>query len=120
MTIRAQLLTGLVSTAAAITIMAGWQYYRPAPTLNKVDIIGIVTNQQKSLSAKLKPDMDEKAQAELIASASKFGKQLDTALTQVATECNCTLINSAAIVKDSQNATRDYTQRVVEIITSYK
>ena len=79
----------------------------------KVDIIGIVTAQQKSLSAQMKPGMDQKAQAEIIESASRFGRLLDAALTQVAGECQCTLINAAAIIKDAPaGATPDYTQRV--------
>ncbi len=73
----------------------------------KVDIIGIVTSQQKSLAAQLKPGMDEKAQAALIDQASRFGKQLDVALAQVVDECKCTLINAAAIVRDAPSgATR--------------
>jgi len=120
MSIRAHVITGVVSTVIAIAVLAGWQYYKPAPTMSKVDIISIVTNQQKALSAKMKPGMDEKAQAELIASAARFGKQLDAALTQVASECKCTIINSAAIIKDSPTATHDYTQRVTDLIAGSK
>ena len=97
----AHFVTGIVGTTTAIAIMAGWQHFHPAPLMAKVDIIGIVSSQQKSLTAQMKPDMDQKAQAEIIESAARFGKKLDVALTQVASECKCTIINSAAIIKDS-------------------
>lgn len=115
MSIRAHIATGTLATIVAIGSVAGWQYFRQPP-LAKVDIIGIVSAQQKSLAAKLKPGMDEKAQAALIDQASRFGKQLDAALAQVSSECQCTLINAAAIVRDAPSgALRDYTQRVTEL-----
>src|SRR3990167_8950224 len=93
----AHFVTGVVAATAAIAVMAGWHHFHPAPMVAKVDIIGIVTSQQKTLAAQMKPVMDQKAQAEIIESASRFGKNLDVALTQVASECKCTLINSAEI-----------------------
>lgn len=111
------LVSGTISAVVAVAVIAGWQYWHPASPLAKVDIIGMVTSQQKSLSAQLKPGMDEKAQAALIAQASAFGKQLDAALKQVAGECQCTLINAAAIVMDAPSgAARDYSARVSELI----
>jgi len=118
MSIFAHFVTGAVAATAAIVVMAGWQHFHPAPMVAKVDIIGIVTSQQKTLAAQMKPGMDQKAQAEIIESASRFGKNLDVALTQVASECKCTLINSAAIIKDSPSTTFDYTQRVRELALS--
>ncbi len=116
----AHFVTGTIAATAAIAVMAGWQHFHPAPMMAKVDIIGIVTSQQKSLAAQMKPGMDQKAQAEIIESASRFGKRLDVALTQVASECKCTIINSAAIIKDSPSTTYDYTQRVRELALSDK
>ena len=116
----AHFVTGTIAATAAIAFMAGWQHYHPAPMMAKVDIIGIVTAQQKNLAAQMKPGMDQKAQAEIIESASRFGKRLDVALTQVASECKCTIINSAAIIKDSPSSTYDYTQRVRELVLSDK
>jgi len=116
----AHFVTGTISATAAIAVMTGWQHFHPAPMMAKVDIIGIVTSQQKSLAAQMKPGMDQKAQAEIIESAARFGKRLDVALTQVASECKCTIINSAAIIKDSPSTTFDYTQRVRELALSDK
>ncbi len=114
----AHFVTGVVATTAAIAAMGGWQHFNPSPAMAKVDIIGIVSMQQRSLAAQMKPGMDQKAQAGIIESASRFGKNLDVALTQVASECKCTLINSAAIIKDSPSTTYDYTQRVRELALS--
>ena len=116
----AHFITGTVAATTAIAFMAGWQHFHPAPMMAKVDIIGIVTSQQKILAAQMKPGMDQKAQAEIIESASRFGKNLDVALTRVASECKCTIINSAAIIKDSPSTTYDYTQRVRELALSDK
>jgi hypothetical protein len=117
----AHITTGVVSAVLALSAIIVWNHFHPAGTVAKVDIIGIVTAQQKSLAAKLKPGMDEKAQSELINQASRFGKQLDSALAQVADECRCTLLNSAAVVRDAPaGALRDYTQRVAELAQDKK
>ena len=121
MTIQAHIITGTLSAAVAIATVAFWLNFHGTPTLAKVDIIGIVTAQQKSLSAQMKPGMDQKAQAAIIEAAARFGKQLDAALTQVASECQCTIINAAAIIKDSPTKRIfDYTQRVNTLATGGK
>ena len=116
MSILAHITTGVIAATVSIASIVGWQYFHPAAPIAKVDIIGIVTTQQKSLAAQLKPGMDEKARAALIDQASRFGKQLDAALAQAADECQCALINSAAIVRDAPSGvTRDYSARVAEL-----
>ncbi len=117
----AHVITGTLSATIAIAVIAGWQHLHPSAPVVKVDIIGIVTAQQKTLAAQLKPGMDKAAQAAIIDQASRFGKRLDMALTQVSEECKCTIINSVAIIKDAPaGGTRDYTQRVTELIASAK
>jgi len=121
MSLRTHITTGTLAAALAIGSVAGWHYCHPSGPVAKVDIIGIVSAQQKSLAAKLKPGMDEKDQAALIDQATRFGKQLDAALAQVVSECRCTLINSAAIVRDAPSgALRDYTRRVTELAQQRK
>jgi len=121
MSLRTHITTGILAAAFAIGSIAGWNHFHSSDPVAKVDILGIVTSQQKSLAAKLKPGMDEKSQAALIDQATRFGKQLDAALAQVASECRCTLINSAAIVRDAPSgALRDYTQRVTELAQDRK
>lgn len=121
MTIKAHIVSGVTSAALAVSFMALWQHYHPSPTLAKVDIYGIVNAQQKSLAAQMKPGMDPKAQAAIIDAASRFGKQLDSALNQVSADCKCTIINAAAIIKDSPtNRIVDYTQRVDALVAEKK
>ena len=121
MSLRTHITTGTLAAAFAIGSIAGWNNFHSSDPVAKVDILGIVTSQQKSLAAKLKPGMDEKSQAALIDQATRFGKQLDAALAQVASECRCTLINSAAIVRDAPSgALRDYTQHVTELAQDRK
>jgi len=116
MSLTAHIATGTLAAAFAVGSIAWWNHSHPSYPIAKVDILGIVNSQQKSLAAKLKPGMDEKAQAELIDQAKRFGSRLDAALAQVASECRCTLINSVAIIKDAPSGTlRDYTQRVAEL-----
>lgn len=112
MTTIAHIITGTVSATVAIVAIAGWQHYHPVSAMGKVDILGIVAAQQQSLTAKMKPGMDAKAQADIIQSASNFGKSLDVALTAIASECKCTIINAAAVIKDAPNAIPDYTANV--------
>ena len=115
----AHFVTGVVATTAAIAAMGGWQHFNPSPAMAKVDIIGIVSMQQKSLAAQMKPGMDEKSQAAIIESASRFGRQLDAALAQVASECACTIINAAAVIRDSPKAAMaDYTERVKLLVSA--
>lgn len=121
MTIRAQIITGIVAVTTAVGISIAWHHYRPYPRLAKVDILGIVTAKQKELSEKVKPGMDEIMQKKLIDEASGFGAQLGVALNRVADECQCTIINSAAIVQESPSRTiLDLTQRVSELANARK
>lgn len=121
MTLLAHVTTGVASAATAIAIIFFWPHTHPAAPLAKVDIIGIVSSQQKNLAAQLKPGMNEQAQAALIAEATRFGKRLDAALLQVVSECKCTLINSAAIIRDAPSGTiRDYSERIADLARSKK
>lgn len=117
----AHFVTGGIAVVSAVAVIAGWQHWHASSQFGKVDIIGMVTAQQKSLSAQLRPGMDEKAQSALVAQATEFGKQLEVALKKVSGECNCTLINAAAVVMDAPSGSmRDYSSRVNELIQAKK
>ena len=96
MSLRTHITTGTLAAAFAIGSIAGWNHFHSSDSVAKVDILGIINSQQKSLAARLKPGMDEKAQTALIDEAARFGKKLDAALAQVVSECRCTLLNSAS------------------------
>jgi hypothetical protein len=63
-----------------------------------------VAQQQQSLVERVKPGMEATEQARLFEDAKAFGLRLDAALDQVAQECQCALINSAALLKVSSAA----------------
>jgi hypothetical protein len=78
---------------------------------------GLVAQQQQSLVERVKPGMDATEQARLFEDAKAFGLRLDAALDQVAQECQCALINSAALLKASSVAAiPDLSARVAEIV----
>jgi hypothetical protein len=78
---------------------------------------GDAQQQQQSLVERVKPGMDATEQARLFEDAKAFGLRLDAALDQVAQECQCALINSAALLKASSAAAiPDLSARVAELV----
>lgn len=59
----------------------------------------LVAKQQQSLVQRVKPGMDAAEQGKLFEEAKAFGVRLDAALEQVGRECQCALINTAALLK---------------------
>lgn len=87
------------------------------PRFARVDIGSIVFQQQQSLAQRVKPGMDAAEQAKLFDEAKAFGVRLDAALEQVGKECQCALINTAALLKaTSAKAIPDLSARVVDIL----
>jgi hypothetical protein len=102
---------------------AGWRSpgctFQPLeiPRLARVDLGSLVARQQQALVERIQPGMTPDEQARLFEEAKTFGVQLDAALDQVAQECRCALINSAALIKTSPAvAMPDLTARVAEIV----
>jgi len=87
------------------------------PRFARVNIGALVAQQQQSLVERVKPGMDATEQARLFEDAKGFGLRLDAALDQVAQECQCALINSAALLKASSAAAiPDLSARVAEFV----
>ena len=87
------------------------------PRFARVDIGSIVFQQRQSLVQRVKPGMDAAEQAKLFEDAKAFGVRLDAALEQVARECQCALINTAALLKAaSATAIPDLSVRVSDIL----
>ncbi len=87
------------------------------PRFARVDIGPIVFQQRQSLAQRVKPGMDAAEQAKLFEDAKAFGVRLDAALEQVGRECQCALINTAALLKaTSATAIPDLSARVVDIL----
>ena len=117
--LKSQILTVVVTLMLGAGIAASWLHFHPLeiPRFAKVDIGAIVFQQQQSLAQRVKPGMDSVEQGKLFEDAKAFGVRLDAALDQVGKECQCALINTAALLKaTSAKAIPDLSVRVVEIL----
>jgi hypothetical protein len=117
--LKTQMITGVVTLMLGACIAASWLHFRPLeiPRFARVDIGAIVAQQQQSLVQRVKPGMDATEQGKLFEEAKAFGLRLDTALEQVGRECQCALINTAALLKaTSAKAIPDLSARVVDIL----
>lgn len=111
--------TVLTTLLAGAALAAAWLQVRPLeiPRLARVDIGSLVARQQQALVQRIQPGMTVDEQGKLFDEAKAFGVQLDAALDQVAQECRCALLNSAALVKASSAvAIPDLTARVAELV----
>ena len=111
--------TVLTTLLASAALVAVWLQVRSLemPRLARVDIGSLVARQQQALVQRIQPGMTVDEQARLFDEAKAFGVQLDAALDQVAQECRCALLNSAALVKASSAvAIPDLTARVAELV----
>lgn len=111
--------TVLTTLLAGAALAAAWLQVRPleSPRLARVDIGSLVARQQQALVQRIQPGMTVDEQGKLLDEAKAFGVQLDAALDQVARECRCALLNSAALVKaSSAGAIPDLTARVAELV----
>jgi hypothetical protein len=117
--LRIPALTVLTTLLAGTGLAIAWLHFQPLeiPRLARVDIGSLVARQQQALVKRIQPGMTVDEQARLFEEAKTFGVQLDAALDQVAQECRCALINSAALIKTSPAvAVPDLTARVAEIV----
>ncbi|CAB1369087.1 hypothetical protein [Denitratisoma oestradiolicum] len=117
--LKTQFLTGVVTLALGACIAASWLHFRPLeiPRFARIDIGAIVAKQQQSLVQRVKPGMDAAEQGKLFEEAKAFGVRLDAALEQVGRECQCALINTAALLKaTSATAIPDLSERVADIL----
>ncbi|WP_374691318.1 hypothetical protein [Accumulibacter sp.] len=111
--------TVLTTLLAGATLAVAWLHVRSLemPRLARVDIGSLVVRQQQALVQRIQPGMTVDEQGKLFDEAKAFGVQLDAALDQVAQECRCALLNSAALVKSSSAvAIPDLTARVAELV----
>ena len=111
--------TVLTTLLASAALVAVWLQVRSLemPRLARVDIGSLVARQQQALVQRIQPGMTVDEQARLFDDAKACGVQLDAALDQVAQECRCALLNSAALVKASSAvAIPDLTARVAELV----
>ena len=117
--LKTQMLTVVITLLLGGCIAAAWLHFRllEIPRFARVDIGAIVFQQQQSLAQRVKPRMDTAEQGKLFEEAKAFGVRLDAALEQVGMECQCALINTAALLKAaSAKAIPDLSARVNDIL----
>ena len=113
------LVTGLLSVLASCAIGLMWVRSHPAPRMVRVDVGSLYDEQKKTLSARLKPGMTEEEQKAIFKAATDYGKRVDEALSSAARECQCAVLNTAAIVRlpdSGESGIPDATDRVRQIL----
>ena len=113
------LVTGLLSVLVSCAIGLMWVRTHPAPRMVRVDVGSLYEEQKKALSARLKPGMTEEEQKAIFKAATDYGKRVDEALSSAARECQCAVLNTAAIVRlpdSGESGIPDATDRVRQIL----
>jgi hypothetical protein len=110
---------GFVSVLFSSSIGYVWLRANPSPRLVRVDVGSLFEEQKKALAAKLKPGMSEDEQKGIFLAAADYGKQVDEALSTIANECRCAVLNTAALVRMPETIDTgipDATDRVRQIL----
>ena len=113
------LVTGLLSVLVSCALGLMWVRSHPAPRMVRVDVGSLYEEQKKTLSARLKPGMTEEEQKAIFKAATDYGKRVDEALSSAARECQCAVLNTAAIVRlpdSGESGIPDATDRVRQIL----
>ncbi len=112
--LKGHITTWALSVASACLVGWAWVYTHPAPKLAAVNIQALVNAHTQALTAAIRPDTPRDEQEAAIRRAAEFGQRLDAALASAAKECDCAIINAAAIVAMPATARPipDITERV--------
>ena len=112
--------TGFLSVLVSCALGLAWIHSHPVPRLVRVDVGSLFEEQKKTLVARLKPGMTEDEQKAIFKVAADYGKQIDVALSTLANECKCAVLNSVALVRtpeSSETGIADATDRVRQLLT---
>lgn len=85
------------------------------PRFVKVDLFTLFEEQKSELEKAIKPGMTKDEQSELLGAATAQMTRMDAALAQLTAECDCAILNAAAIAKlpeGSDAGVPDMTDRV--------
>lgn len=96
---KAHIITWALSVVSACIVGAAWIHTHPSPRLARVDMGSLFEEQKKSLGDRIKPGMSEPEQKALLQSATDYAGRVEGALTTLAKECGCAVVNSAAILR---------------------
>lgn len=96
---KAHITTWALAVLSAFILGAAWVHTHPAPRLGAVDMGALFAEQKQAFTGQIKPGMSEQEQKVLFQSAADYANRLDAALATLTLECGCTLLNSAAILR---------------------
>jgi len=111
--------TCLLSISISCGIGYLWLLWHPSPRLVRVDVGSLFDEQKKLLATRIKPGMSEDEQKAIFQIAADYGKQVDDALSTVANECQCGVLNSAALLRmpdAAETGITDATDRVRQLL----
>lgn len=89
----------------------------------RVDMGSLFEEQKKALADRIKPGMSEQEQKVLFQSATDYASRVEAALTMLAKECGCAVVNSAALLRLPEAGVPgipDMTARVRELVAAEK
>jgi hypothetical protein len=93
------LVTGILSISISCGIGYLWLRAHPSPRLVLVNVGSLFEEQKRLLASRIKPGMTEEEQKAIFQVAAEYGNQVEDALSAVANECQCGVLNSAALVR---------------------
>jgi hypothetical protein len=106
--------TAVLAAVLAVGASLYWTRHH-VPRFVKVDLLALFDEQKADLEKAIKPGMTKEEQGKLFEAATTQIARMDTALTQLAAECDCAILNAAAIAKlpeGSDAGVPDMTARV--------
>lgn len=112
--------TAIIAVLASSAIAYGLvKHY--TPRLVKVDLVGLFDEQKAQLEKQIKPGMSQDEQNKLFQRAASEVGRVDAAISQLVSECNCAVMNAAAIARlpeGSDAGIPDRTARVRAILAT--
>lgn len=99
--LRERLITIGCAVLISILMMSGgfyWLHKKTSPKLAMIDFAHIIKEQEAQFSRKIKSNMSADERAQLLQSVAHFGNKLSNAIDTLSLECDCVLLNKAAIL----------------------
>ena len=118
---RGHLITGLLAVMTACLVGGAWLHRHPSPRMVRVDLGSLFEEQKKSLAEQIQPGMSDAAQQALLKSAANYASRVDAALSTLAAECRCAVVNSAALLRVPDGdapGLSDMTERVRALVAA--
>lgn len=114
---KSYVITWALSVLSACIIGAAWIYTHQPLKYAAVDVKKLVGDEVAKLQSALKPGMSPEEQQKAIMEASAVGNRLEVAINNLARECGCVVLNSAAIIgRPDRAALPDMTERARQLM----